>query len=69
MKFFFRKKGGNLSVFWFPLYLLSEKFFILRRIKRDVIIIAPRNSSYLPAYEDGTGRVFRKVRIKNSDAG
>ena len=26
-------------------------------------------SSYLPAYEDGTERVFRNVGIKNSDAG
>jgi hypothetical protein len=28
-----------------------------------------KNSSYLPAYEDGTDRVFRKVGIQNSDAG
>jgi hypothetical protein len=26
-------------------------------------------SSYLPAYEDGTDRVFRNVGIQNSDAG
>jgi len=25
--------------------------------------------SYLPAYEDGTDRVFRNVDIQNSDAG
>jgi hypothetical protein len=25
--------------------------------------------TYLPAYEDGTDRVFRNVGIKNSDAG
>jgi hypothetical protein len=26
-------------------------------------------SSYLPAYEDGTDRVFRNVGVQNSDAG
>ena len=26
-------------------------------------------SSYLPAYEDGTDRVFRKVCVHNSEAG
>jgi hypothetical protein len=27
------------------------------------------HSSYLPAYEDGTDRVFQNVGIQNSDAG
>jgi hypothetical protein len=32
-------------------------------------ILNPSHSSYLPACEDGTGRVFRNVGIQNSDAG
>jgi hypothetical protein len=32
-------------------------------------ILKPSYSSYLPAYEDGTDRVFRNVGIQNSDAG
>jgi len=31
--------------------------------------VGVKNSSYLPAYEDGTDRVFRNVGIQNSDAG
>jgi len=27
-----------------------------------------KNSSHIPAYEDGTDRVFRNAGIKNSDA-
>jgi hypothetical protein len=32
-------------------------------------ILKPSHSSYLPAYEDWTDRVFRNVGIQNSDAG
>jgi hypothetical protein len=32
-------------------------------------ILNPSDSSHLPAYEDGTDRVFWNVGISNSDAG
>jgi hypothetical protein len=35
----------------------------------NLTILKPSYSSYLPAYEDGTDRVFRNVGIQNSDAG
>jgi len=37
--------------------------------KNTPTFLKPRHSSYLPAYEDGTDRVFRNVSIQNSDAG
>jgi len=32
-------------------------------------ILNPSHCSYLPAYEDGTDRMFRNIGIQNSDAG
>jgi hypothetical protein len=42
-------------------------FHLHRRVGLN--ILNPSHSSYLPAYEDGTERVFRNVGIKNSEAG
>jgi hypothetical protein len=38
-------------------------------INTSTILKPSYYSSYLPAYEDGTDRVFRNVGIQNSDAG
>jgi hypothetical protein len=38
-------------------------------INTSTILKPSYYSSYLPAYEDGTDSVFRKVGIQNSDAG
>jgi hypothetical protein len=46
----FEKKLLNIKcVFWFSLKLLSETFFILRRIERDMIINVYRSSCKVPA--------------------
>ena len=48
-------------------YLYGEKFFIIGsgyfRTKPFPYILKTSLSSYLPAYEDGTTRVFRNVGI------
>jgi hypothetical protein len=38
-------------------------------INTSIILKPSYYSSYTPAYEDGTDRVFRNVGIQNSDAG
>jgi len=45
----FRKKLSDMKcVLWFSIQLLSEKFLILRRIQRDIIINVHRPSCKVP---------------------
>jgi len=43
-----KKLLNTKCVFWFPVQLLSEKFLILRRIERDMIINVHRSSCKVP---------------------
>jgi len=68
----------NSSVLYAFFWVIPRRLnFICRRfgtlclfhLHRQVGVKNENNSSHLPAYEDGTNRVFRNVGIWNSDAG
>jgi hypothetical protein len=53
-----------------PCFRLAQAIFVPNLLPyKYQTFLKPSHSSYLPAYEDGTDRVFRNVGIQNSDAG
>jgi hypothetical protein len=58
------RRFGTLCLF--HLHRLEPTFSCINTL---TILKPSYYSSYLPAYEDGTDRVFRNVGIQNSDAG